>query len=73
MDYAIGNHPFFELMKFFRRIPEYPVFMGAVVRMLGYLKALVTKEEKIPPKEMLKRIQTDQWNLLRKAIQKGLD
>jgi glycosyltransferase involved in cell wall biosynthesis len=73
LDYVIGNHPIFELMKFLRRIPEYPVLLGATVRMLGYLNAFVRNEEKIPTKEMLKQIRSDQWNLLRKGIQKGLD
>jgi glycosyltransferase involved in cell wall biosynthesis len=73
MDYAIGNHPFFELMKFLRRIPEYPVFIGAAVRMLGYLDALVMREDRIPPTEMLKQIKAEQWDIMRKAFQKTLN
>ena len=73
MDYAIGNHPLFELMKFIRRIPEVPVFIGAAVRMLGYLDALARREARIPPAEMLKQIKAEQWNIMRKAFQKTLN
>jgi poly-beta-1,6-N-acetyl-D-glucosamine synthase len=73
MDYAIGNYPFFEMMKFLRRIPEYPVFIGAAVRMLGYFDALVMREDRIPPREMLKQIKAEQWNIMRKALQKVFD
>jgi len=69
MDYTIGNHPIFELMKFLRRIPEYPVFVGAAVRMLGYFDALVMREVRIPPKEMLKHIKAEQWSIMRKEFQ----
>ena len=68
MDYAIGNHPIFELMKFMRRIPEHPVLIGAGVRMLGYFDALARREDRIPPTEMLKQIKTEQWNIIRKEF-----
>lgn len=73
MDYTIGNHPFFESMKFIRRIPEYPVFIGAAVRMLGYLDALVRREDRIPPPDMLKQLKAEQWNIMRKAFHKTLN
>jgi len=67
LDYVLGYRTIYELLKLIRRIPEYPYFCGAFVRIIGYVWAFMTGEDKIPPPEILIHIKKEQWDILRKA------
>jgi glycosyltransferase involved in cell wall biosynthesis len=64
MDYCMGSHPLFEILKCIRRIQEEPFVLGASLRLGGFLWALIKEEKKYVPrdaeefmrKEQLKRI-----------------
>jgi len=68
LDYVLGTSAIYEFLKFIRRIPESPFLLGAFVRMIGYLEALITCKDKIPPPEIIRYIQKEQLNNLRNAV-----
>jgi biofilm PGA synthesis N-glycosyltransferase PgaC len=49
MDFALGSHPIFELVKVGRRIAWRPCFIGALARLLGFLLAHIWGERLVPP------------------------
>lgn len=60
MDYAVGSHPLFEIVKCIRRIKQRPFFVCSFLRMCGYAQSwLQGKERAITPEAMafLKREQ----------------
>lgn len=68
IDYVLGTHAIYEFSKFIRRIPESPILLGALVRVIGYLEALITCKDKIPPPEIMEYIKKEHWNILRNAL-----
>ena len=64
LDYVLGYHIFYELMKFIRRIPENPFFLGSVVRISGFFAAMLASEERIPPPDVVRHIRKEQMSLL---------
>lgn len=49
MDFALGSHPIFELLKLARRITWRPYFVGALARLSGFLLAHVIGRRVAPP------------------------
>jgi glycosyltransferase involved in cell wall biosynthesis len=68
LDYVLGTRAIYEFLKFIRRISESPFFLGACVRIIGYLEASITGKDKIPPPEIIQYIQKEQWNILINAV-----
>jgi poly-beta-1,6-N-acetyl-D-glucosamine synthase len=44
MDYALGSHPLFEIIKCLRRMPEKPFFVGGSARLLGFLWSYICRD-----------------------------
>ena len=49
MDFALGSHPLFEVVKIGKRITSQPYVLGALARLLGFLVAHASVERMIPP------------------------
>jgi glycosyltransferase involved in cell wall biosynthesis len=49
MDFALGSHPLFELVKVARRIFWPPYVVGAAARLAGFLMAHVSGKRMVPP------------------------
>lgn len=64
LDYVLGTHVIYELLKFFRRIPENPFLFGAFIRVIGYIEALVASRHIIPPPDILKYYRKEQYNVI---------
>jgi poly-beta-1,6-N-acetyl-D-glucosamine synthase len=74
-EYAIGNHPFFELAKCAYRCLEYPFLLGGLLRLIGYSLCYARRKERILSEDLIKFIRHEQLsrlipfgNLLRRVI-----
>jgi GT2 family glycosyltransferase len=65
MDSSVGSHPGFELLKCARRIPEWPVAIGAIARLSGFCWSYVTDEPKLVPPEFISFLRNEQKHRLK--------
>ncbi|MGZ5501756.1 MAG: hypothetical protein ACXWEW_11465, partial [Nitrososphaeraceae archaeon] len=70
LDYVLGTHAIYEFLKFIRRIPESPFLLGAIVRIIGYVLAFLTREDKIPPPRIMEHIKNEQWDIIRNVLRR---
>jgi GT2 family glycosyltransferase len=68
MDYALGSHPLFELMKCFRRIPEYPWLVGALTRLATFLWCYCIRESRPVSREFMRFLREEQVGRLRALL-----
>ncbi len=76
MDYTIGSHPLFEVLKCVRRVKMRPFFVGAAFRMYGYtLSWLRGREHAMSPaamaflrREQLGRVKHNLNSMVRKSL-----
>lgn len=64
MDYSMGSHPIFEIIKCFRRLMNRPIILGASFRIIGYLYGLIKNEPRQVPAEVTKYLRSMQINRL---------
>jgi glycosyltransferase involved in cell wall biosynthesis len=67
MDFSLGSHPAFEMLKCVRRISEPPLGIGALARLSGFLCCYVLREPRLAPKhvcDFLRNEQKDRLKLL---------
>lgn len=65
MDFSVGSHPAFELLKCARRIAERPVAIGAVARLGGFCWLYAKKEPKAVSPEFASFLRNEQTQRLR--------
>jgi glycosyltransferase involved in cell wall biosynthesis len=69
LDYSLGSHPLFELLKDARRLTEKPYIIGGIVRLCGFMWGYARKEKRMVPPEFIKYLRKEQkgriWQLLR--------
>jgi glycosyltransferase involved in cell wall biosynthesis len=65
MDYNLGSHPLFEIMKCIRRITEKPHFLGILIRILGFFWAYFLRRDKLVSEEFIKYIRREQLMLIK--------
>lgn len=53
MDFSMGSHPIFEILKCLRRIKGKPLLAGAFLRMGGFIWAWCQREKRIVPPEFV--------------------
>ncbi|MFB3924905.1 MAG: glycosyltransferase family 2 protein [Syntrophales bacterium] len=70
MDYSLGSHPLFELIKCLSRIREKPYVISAILRMTGYFWLLCAGEKRPVSGEFVKFIQQEQLQRLHSHIRK---
>ena len=66
VEYNIGYHPLFQLVKCIGRIRQKPIIIGSVLRFFGYWWANLKREKHIISKELLSFIREDQISRLKR-------
>lgn len=65
LDFAVGCHPLFEVMKCLRRVIERPYLVGALCHLSGFLWASVYQEPRLVSPEIVKHLRQEQRQRLR--------
>jgi glycosyltransferase involved in cell wall biosynthesis len=68
MDYSVGSDPAFELLKCFRRIPENPLFFGAVLRFCGFLCCYVSGEKRLVSPDITRFLRMEQKGRIKQLL-----
>ena len=68
MDYALGYHPFFELLKGINRIKENPPVAAAMLRMSGFAWSYALRRKRPVPAEFIHHLRHEQLDLVRAAL-----
>jgi glycosyltransferase involved in cell wall biosynthesis len=71
MDYSLGSDPVFELLKCLRRIPENPLFFGAVLRLLGFLWCYVRGEKRLVSPDIARFLRAEQKGRIKELFGQG--
>jgi cellulose synthase/poly-beta-1,6-N-acetylglucosamine synthase-like glycosyltransferase len=64
VEYHLGYHPLFQIVKCFRRVKEKPIFIGSVVRFIGFWWANLKREKRNISKELISFIRKEQISRL---------
>lgn len=64
-DYSLGCHPVFEIAKLALRIPYPPFFLGALVRLSGFIAASLSREKRMVSPEFVGFLRNEQMERLR--------
>ena len=65
LQYLMGTHYLFFVVKVFKRVFSKPYLFGAFFMFYGYLKSYISGEEKVPEPELLNYIRKEQLKRLR--------
>ncbi len=65
MDYSVGSLPTFELFKCARRIPEWPIAIGAAARLTGFCWSCFTRQPRLVSPEFVSFLRNEQRERLR--------
>jgi glycosyltransferase involved in cell wall biosynthesis len=68
MDYAVGSHPLFELVKCMRRIRERPYILRALFRFLGFSWSIIKRDRVEVSAEIINYLRQEQMKRLRMNI-----
>ena len=68
MDYLLGSHPLFELVKCLRRVRERPYLINAALRFVGYLSSHLQRKERPVPREFIEYLRNEQLKRLMDAF-----
>jgi biofilm PGA synthesis N-glycosyltransferase PgaC len=63
-EYALGNHPLFELVKCIYRCLEYPLVIGGLMRLAGYVGCYVSRPQRILSEDSIRFIRREQLHRL---------
>lgn len=67
-DYSIGNHPVWELFRAAYQMSRKPYVIGSVMLALGYLRALLRREERPVSDELVRFVRREQMQRLRRFL-----
>lgn len=73
MDYSLGSVPLFEIVKCLRRIPEHPIFVGALARMVAFSVSYLMRAPRLVPPEFVRYLRQEQRRRLFAMIRLGAD
>lgn len=65
MDYVVGSHPLFEIIKCVRRIKTKPFFVHSIFRMYGYMKSWLQSSERAVPPDVMDFLRREQLSRIR--------
>lgn len=68
MEYSFGYHLLFELAKCLRRIKERPYLFGSILRLIGYIWALVRRKDRVVSKNIVSYLHKEQLHRLLELI-----
>jgi biofilm PGA synthesis N-glycosyltransferase PgaC len=67
-DYAIGNHPVWELFRTLHQMTKRPFFIGGLALMCGYIWALIRQIQRPVSRELVKFYRREQTTRLKKIL-----
>lgn len=67
-DYLLGSHPLFEVFRSVNQMRTKPYIAGGLLMLLGYFRALVLRNERSMPSDLIEIRQRDQLQRLRQAL-----
>jgi glycosyltransferase involved in cell wall biosynthesis len=68
MDYALGNHPLFEILKAVRRIRERPYVLATFLRMSGFTWSYWRRQKRPVSEEFIRYLRREQMNIVRDRL-----
>ncbi len=69
MDYSLGSHPVFEIIKCLYRLPDKPCILSSLFRIAGFFWLYCLQEERCVPREFVRYLRNEQIERLRTMIQ----
>jgi biofilm PGA synthesis N-glycosyltransferase PgaC len=67
-DYCIGNHPMWEMFRAFYQMSKKPYLVGGLMLAFGYLWALIQREKRPVPSELVAFVRREQLERLRRLF-----
>jgi len=68
LDFSLGYHPIYSIVKFIYRIKEKPFFLSSLSRLSGYFFAYIQGESRDLPEEVIKYLRKEQMHRVKKII-----
>jgi poly-beta-1,6-N-acetyl-D-glucosamine synthase len=68
MDYSMGSHPLFEFLKCLRRIQRKPYLVFAIIRMYGFLRPCLVRQQRQVTKDVMIFLRNEQLSRLKKMF-----
>jgi len=68
MDYSMGSHPLFEIIKCFSRVRSRPIIIGSILRLIGYMYGYLKRETRLVPEEVTKYLRLEQVSRIKKLL-----
>jgi hypothetical protein len=68
MDFSLGSHPVFELVKCLRRMPDNPVVLGALTRLAGFAWCYWTRQQREVSREFEEFLRREQMGRVRRLL-----
>ncbi len=72
MDYALGNHPLFEILKGISRIKERPLVAAALLRMSGFAWSYISRLKRPVSAEFIRHVRHEQVDLVKARVRTSL-
>jgi len=72
MDFSLGSHPLFELLKCFRRVKEKPYLIGAILRMCGFMWAYCKREKQVVSSDFIKYLRKEQMYRVKSLFNRSI-
>jgi glycosyltransferase involved in cell wall biosynthesis len=69
MDFSLGSHPLFEIVKCIRRIPDAPRPLGSLIRLSGFTWSYCTMETRSVSSEFMEFLRQEQMSRVRSLFQ----
>jgi poly-beta-1,6-N-acetyl-D-glucosamine synthase len=68
LEYALGYHPLFEIVKCLRRLRARPFLVGSALQMCGYVRSGLRRDPRIVPHDFIAYLRQEQLKRLRKSL-----
>lgn len=68
MDYSLGTHPLFEVVKLTGRIGNKPILMGALSRLAGFIYSCWHQEKRAVPEQFVRYFRQEQMEKISAAV-----
>jgi len=71
-DYLLGSHPVFEIFRSVYRMKNRPYFIGGALMLIGYASAMLRRDERTMPEELIEHRRRDQIQRLKAVLRRPL-
>ncbi len=72
MEYSIGSHPLFMMMKCLRRVNEQPYVIGSILRLYAFFLCYLRRKKRNVSKEYIRYLQKEQIDRIKSKLTKKL-